>query len=181
MISLSHNFIFVHVPRTGGTAIETALQPYAEPVLTGVKEFCGPRRAFHKHATATMIRDGIGEVAFARAFKFTFVRDEKDWLTSNYRAGRGVHFPYITPDLVADQATFDSVKHAASFDEWLPRWLALCRPSQRAIFCEDGRPLVDFIGRFERLDEDFAEACHLIGLPPLALSRVNVSPRLTPV
>jgi hypothetical protein len=32
-----------------------------------------------------------------------------------------------------------------------------------------GRVVVDFIGRYERLEADFAEACRRIGIPPPAL------------
>ena len=40
---------------------------------------------------------------------------------------------------------------------------------------DDGRILVDVVGRFERLDEDMATVRQSLGLPPGALSRINSS------
>ena len=42
-----------------------------------------------------MIRDGIGEDAFSRAFKFGIVRNPWDWAMSNYLFNSGVHMPYV--------------------------------------------------------------------------------------
>ena len=40
---------------------------------------------------------------------------------------------------------------------------------------ENGTVIVDFIGRFERLQECFNEVCGCLGRPPVALPRINDS------
>jgi hypothetical protein len=41
-----------------------------------------------------------------------------------------------------------------------------------------GRQFVDFIGRFEQLQQDFDQVCRVIGLEPVALPRMNTTERL---
>jgi hypothetical protein len=44
---------------------------------------------------------------------------------------------------------------------------------QASLFDDDGRCLVDFIGRFEQLQQDFDAACDLAGIPRRQLPRTN--------
>ena len=63
MISLSKNFVFVHIPKTGGTSIEEALAPF---------EFLPQLAA--DHSNARHCRAVLGD-RWSRFFKFSFVRN----------------------------------------------------------------------------------------------------------
>ena len=43
------------------------------------------------------------------------------------------------------------------------------------IYDESGRLLVDFVGRFENLQQDFDEICKRIPIPPTSLPLINTS------
>ncbi len=45
------------------------------------------------------------------------------------------------------------------------------------ILDDNGHLLVDFVGRFENLQDDFVYVCQRIGLPHLSLPHVNASHR----
>ncbi|MCP4307798.1 MAG: sulfotransferase family protein, partial [bacterium] len=183
MIANDRSFAFVHVPKTAGTAIETALASYGAPV-SGIEEWHNPAtRPWHKHATARVIRDGLGDRAFGKAYKFGLVRHPVDWVFSNYFA-RTVHIPFREA-VLADMPDMESFLRLIdihnslrdkSFSEWLPMWIEYVRPSQRMMLCDDGgRILVDFVGRYENLQDDFAVICRQIGCPVTPLPRVNRS------
>jgi hypothetical protein len=67
-------------------------------------------------------------------------------------------------------------------DEWWPPYehAGEGEPHQRRdqmswLADNDGRVLVDFVGKVEQLDIDFGKVCDEIGLPRTALPRVNRS------
>ena len=170
MISHSHKFIFIHVPKTGGTAIEAYLGQYGETVLDGYVT----ESIYFKHATAADLRVKLGAPIYERYFRFAFVRNPWDWVASNYASGRGGHLPY----LLRAQTSLDqigAIKRAMSFGDWLEKWVAYCRPSQCLMLCDGARLVpIDFIGRYERLSADLRTACDRIGIPaPDPLPVVN--------
>lgn len=70
MICHKHKCIFIHVPKTGGTSIEWALQNKKVPIE-------------QKHKTSNEICE-LHPVAWEQYFKFTVVRNPWDWLVSWY-------------------------------------------------------------------------------------------------
>ena len=48
-------------------------------------------------------------------------------------------------------------------------------PQAEFLCDEDGRLMVDFVGRFESLDDDFRVVCSRLGLAPCRLPRLNQS------
>jgi hypothetical protein len=132
-------FELVHINKTGGTSIEAALD------IT------------HQHHTALEIRDRIGRQRWNDRFTFTIVRNPWDRAVSQYS------WRYRTEKT-----------EAPTFDEWVklayeqmdPRYYynpKMFMPQWFWIADEDGRNIVDFVGRFETLREDFATICARIG------------------
>jgi hypothetical protein len=169
MISHSHRFILVHVPRTGGTLVEAWLGRYGI-ALQGERNYDS---LYFKHAHAADMRRMMGE-EFERYFRFAVVRNPWDWTVSNYAYNRGLHRCYTkgtrydgarTPGRVPDWA------RDQRFADWLPWWLEELRPSQAALFSDEaGALLVDEVCRFETLREDVARISARLGLEP-ALQR----------
>ena len=130
-----HSFVFIHIPKTGGTSIRTALGMASVPY----------------HLTA---RDMWQIYPESRSkFSFAFVRNPWDRIVS-YAHSLRVGGDWHQPDKFA-------------------RWDLI--PQVDFILDDAGKPLVDFIGRFETLAEDFATICGHIGIPTPPLPHVNSS------
>ncbi|WP_395542086.1 sulfotransferase family 2 domain-containing protein [Neotabrizicola sp. sgz301269] len=181
ILSTSHNFIFVHVPKTAGTAMTAALESHA---VTGtrtplrralrwlpVRE--APDRAyFRKHETAAAMRAKLGPQVFDRFFRFTVVRNPFDHAVSHYEYLK----EFRNPRKAAEFA-------AMSFADYL-RWRSTARglfvPSfsvlpDQAHWLVDGagQLLVNRVMRFETLADDFAQAMEEVGLPGIRMKRIN--------
>lgn len=137
-------FIFVHINKTGGSSIERALG------------------APFQHLTALELREHLGDRRWADRFSFGFVRNPWDRVVSHY------HYRVKTNQTRLGERT-------VPFDEWVIRAYGERDPAyydqpkmfmpQHEWLCDhEGRQIVDFVGRFERLREDFAEACRRIGV-----------------
>ena len=75
MICHKRKFIFIHVPRTGGTSIE----------YQGFKRQLGVDEKF-KHLSLTKTKKQITKQQFSEYFKFSFVRNPWDLMISKYCA-----------------------------------------------------------------------------------------------
>ncbi len=82
MLSISHRFLFVHIPKTGGNSIQRILLPYSEDQIVAFAmqdgkerfEICG-RFTRHKHATLAEYHGRVPPELFAGLFKFCAVRN----------------------------------------------------------------------------------------------------------
>jgi hypothetical protein len=93
VLSLSHQWLFIHVPRTGGNSLQSALVPFSDDRLVadglrdGVERFevQGPVTRY-KHFSLQDYADALGADTLARLFKFTVVRDPWERAISWYFA-----------------------------------------------------------------------------------------------
>ena len=76
---------------------------------------------------------------------------------------------------VADKTQYGTwKKREMSFKRFLLKPFPLPHQQQfTRISDKEGRILVDFIGKFENLQEDFDEVCHRLGVDPKKLSHTN--------
>jgi hypothetical protein len=164
LISLSHKFIFVANLKTGSTSIEQALRPHSE--------ICMVRSEWGKHISLRH-----AELRFGRVFEliprsdffaFGALRDPVDWMVSFYLSHRSFQFrgtPLDTSDM--------------TFEEFLDRWVAAnadqIAPQITRLLDGKNEFGVDFVLRFEKLEEDLASVCALLGVPRVRLSRENAS------
>ena len=99
----------------------------------------------------------IGRKQFEKYFKFGFVRNPWDRVVSLYER--------TEPLIMKDKMTFDQ------FVDWIQYASATCIHSSPHRYQLDwfvdgsGNMLADFIGRFERLDADWATIAKKLGLP----------------
>jgi hypothetical protein len=86
IISKSKNFIYVHIEKTGGTSIETALSPYItkEDLLIGGIDFSIQNKdGLWKHSSIKDIEEYLGP-KHQEMYKFATVRDPKEIMISFY-------------------------------------------------------------------------------------------------
>ncbi|MCL4863236.1 MAG: sulfotransferase family 2 domain-containing protein [Caldilineaceae bacterium] len=136
--------VLIHINKTGGTSVGHALR------LRG------------GHWTAREKRAALGARAWAQKFSFAFVRNPWDrlvsqyhWRTRNNRTGLRTN-PLEFNDWVV-----------AVFGEKDPRYHdepKMFIPQLEWITDDDGRVMVDFVGRFENLAQDFELICRRLGV-----------------
>lgn len=173
IISHAHRFIFFAIPKTGTHSIRRALRVHMDKDdLEQVGLFENRSLPYpdiaalkHGHITAQQIRPVLGEEAFNAYFKFAIVRNPFDRFVS-YCA-----FVARTNGLFAanPRSFMRSILQARPFDH------ILFRPQSDFVADADGRLMVDFIGRVERLQSDYDRICDTIGIPRSELTRVNES------
>lgn len=163
--SESHKFIFFENPRTGTASIDRVLYKHGKNIK-GIPKW---RRHFKnfvrpsKHVSpyeATQICD------IENYFKFVFVRNPFGRMVSMYKYHNGLC-------VVDDKKKYQ----ASSFLDYLRVSEETGSLYSQLSWVSDpgGAILVDFIGRFESLQEDFNLVCSRIGLPELLLERTNIS------
>ena len=191
LISWKHKFLFIHIAKTGGTALTRALAPHARlkdqiayiggatPVLRrGLMQFCGGENyietitGFNAHATYRVAENALGGEALAPLTKAAFIRNPFTRAVSLYA--------HIKRN---DQHSRHQQFRNLSFEQALP---SLCETGATKqtnyLFRLGAREIaVDFIGSFERFEKDSAALAENLQLPtPLRLKRVNTDPGPVP-
>ena len=173
MISFSHKFLFVHVPKTAGNSIQGILRHYSEDRIVtregqdGVERFGveSEGRKLVKHSTLADYYRELGSERADGLFKFACVRNPWERMISFY----------FSP-------------HRGEVG-WSPRKF-------RQFVDKEVRPLRDFFAlgdekkagrspfenldhviRHDHLDSDFGEVCRRIGIPAQELPVRNKSSR----
>jgi hypothetical protein len=181
LLSVSHRFIFVHVPKTAGSSLHNALLPYARPdtrtfwrrVSRWLPIVESPERAhFRIHAPASEIRAKLSPEVYDRFLSFAVVRNPFDHAVSHYEYMKQYRSPRIARRF-ADM----------SFSDYLRFRLAPRRPWDRlfarmpdqSYFLVDraGRLLVSRLLHFETLSEEFRDLAAELGLTSRELPSVN--------
>lgn len=149
------DWVFIHINKTGGSSIEKALGMQFD------------------HRSARDKVAAIGRPAWNRKFSFSFVRNPWDKVVSHYHyrlktAQSG--FREDPPDFASWVRLAYAERDPRYFDQPL-----MFAPQMDWIGDQQDRILVNFVGRFERLQDDFAQVCERIGkqatLPHLKASQ----------
>lgn len=151
ILSQSHSFAFVHVPKTAGSSVFVALRAYCiHPELhwsnrwlrrVGIKVnhyAPWPYTEFRPHTPASVLESRLPADLFSRLFKFGFVRNPWDLLVSYW------NFIRQTPN----HRRHRRVMALSSLSHYVDYKIRRGAVSQVDMLCSrDGRLLVDFVGR----------------------------------
>ncbi len=171
LLSHRYQFLFVHIAKTGGTSVRSALNSlrWRDPSyylvwpahkLSGL---FGHRLGlkFPRHAHIIAAKEMLPAPYFDQLFKFAFVRNPWDLQVSSFH-----HIRRERPEAMQGIDDFNSFMRW-KFDPERPHQYhidtSLSLQSDYLVGLH-GETLVDFIGRYENLSEDFAEVCRLIGV-----------------
>ncbi len=178
LLSHTRRFLFVHIAKTGGTSMRAALRPYrwsgrygpAILLTSLMSQATRPRHRlgikFPRHAKAIAAKEMLPAEVFRELFKFVFVRNPWDLQVSSYH-----HIGREKPEVLSGVKTFPDFLRL-KFDPERPYdfMLDISRELQSDYLVDlHGETIVDFIGRYENLWEDFATVCERIGLGHLRL------------
>ncbi len=167
-ISIKFGLLFVHIPKTGGSSIEQALEVRGlenagtnEPV---------PDIAFGKldgvHLQHLTVREldarGYLDGPAKGYFRFSMVRNPWDRMVSEfeYQRRRGV----LEEQGLADFDEFVNAIRDGHFDDNVH-----FRPQVDFLVDDSGEIAVDQVGRFEKLASDFRSVCSAAGVAAPAL------------
>lgn len=174
--------IFIHIPKSGGTSVlgafrsagidfafdgdgiweRLAAHPRGPQVLRRLKTLCPINTLVHfaeKHLPAEILREFVADDMWQSSFKFAFVRNPWDLLVSTYFFIQSTKsaFDRMEPD-------FSNVIEHSDFSAFVRQYPLIAADQQAMLSDESGDKIVDFVGRFERLEEDFAYICGRVGV-----------------
>jgi hypothetical protein len=167
-VSKQLNCIFVHIPKTGGTSIETALDMFDDWKIEQPQKLFGLiastelqkhgfLSAFLQHLTFSEIQTISTD--WQDFFSFSFVRNPWDKMVSMYSNPD----PHMVKQ--ARQQGIELTK--ISFAEFINNTGKIQHIhllEQHKFIFDNNKQLVDFIGRFENLEADFQQLTKLIGI-----------------
>jgi hypothetical protein len=178
-ISHERRCVFIHVPKTGGTSIETALGLHGPWQDENRRTFFGmmgspdllalPRTsAFLQHLSIGEVQELAPEAR--EYFSFAFVRNPWDRMVSAYHR--------TDPHLLEQGRQVGIHLSGLSFAEFLSRTERIehahLREQAHFICDRSGTVRVDYTGRFETIEQDFRSVCRRLGVD-LPLPRLNTS------
>ncbi len=175
LISDRHRFIFVHVRKAAGTSLRQRLAPYALAPPRGrlnhllsraglIRDY--RRHEFRAHAPLLEAKRRMPVDRFASYFKFGFVRNPWERLVSEYE------FIRAHPEHHRHRRVLALPDFAAFVRFQIPRPDAY---QIHQLADERGALGADFVGRFERLQDDFDQVCARLGLRVPPLEHLNPS------
>jgi chondroitin 4-sulfotransferase 11 len=151
--------IFIHIPKTAGSSVvETLFGENSRHIPYFEYERANPRK-------------------FQRFFKFAFVRNPWDRVVSTYtflrRGGMNELDRNWSAQNLSQYPDFASFVRGWLNEENVWSWVHFV-PQAHFILNEQGTVMVDYVGRFERIDEDFAYVAHRLGRD-MRLGKTNQS------
>jgi hypothetical protein len=183
ILSHTHKFIFLCNGKTGTSSIESVLQPYqeGEEFEVGIDGLYTP-----KHVPPATLRSQLGPKIWDDYFTFTFVRNPWDWFVSQYFWNHDPD-PISKKKLVREPiATFreyqkkqneqSRLKTLERFTDrdihatykLLRRYRGIYEADSlfqyNYVYSAGGKKLIDFVGRFERITDDFQQIAERIGI-----------------
>lgn len=172
ILSNRYKFLYVHIAKTGGTSVRASLMslrwrdPYyfAQWICSRLSGLTGHRIAskLPRHSKIVCAQEMLPQEFFKSLYKFAFVRNPWDLQVSSYH-----HLKRERPFLLEGRESFEA------FTRWK---LDPARPYQYHLdtaitpmtdYLVDlhGNLLTDYIGRYERLHDDWAHICKHLGIP----------------
>jgi hypothetical protein len=176
LLSPRYQFLFVHIAKTAGTSVRAALErvrrrdPYYWLMFPchRLSHLTGHRLGtkFPRHAKAIAAKEMLPKEFYDSLFKFAFVRNPWDLQVSSFH-----HIRRERPHYMQGRDDFESFLRW-KLDPGRPYQYHIDTSIERQsdyVIDLHGNLILDFVGRYERLQDDFAEACRCIGIACPAL------------
>jgi hypothetical protein len=176
MICRAFECIFVHIPKAAGRSVEMYFmnrlnldrddETHRQQMLLNDND--DPARGTEKlsHLSSSEYVDCgyISQQDFDNYFKFSFVRNPWSRLVSEYRYR----------NFLSHKSFKDFVMHKLPKPGWDDKYRHVM-PQSDMLYDNNGRLLVDFVGKFENLQQDFDQVCIQLGFNDSRLPHINSS------
>ncbi len=187
IISHSHKFIFIKSFKTAGTSLESALSNHCsgDDVVTPLGDYVFNRNEkgewihqsmnagdYHQHDEANTIRSRVGQEIWDNYFKFSITRNPWDrvvslfnWKSRNdpeFKPRRRLHHRLGVPfnELRETRKLFSKFVKG----EW---------KTNDSFYLFDDELCVEFVIRYENLEDDIKEVCRWIGVAEVSLPHLK--------
>ena len=164
------NMIFVHIPKTAGSSITNALKKLNKSNEREKSPKIG------KHAKAFEIKYLLGCDIWQNYFSFAFIRNPWDLMVSSYNWWR-----QKAQTLPAHKRISDKILKM-SFEDFISSKYGSYMINERYgnyfdWISEDGKIIVDYIGKVEFIKEDWKKICEINDLKQISIPHINKSKR----
>jgi hypothetical protein len=180
MISIKNSFLFVHIPKTGGNSIQQILMNYSEDFVVsktagqdGLDRFNVVNEKYHtkKHSPLWYYKLMLPRSLYSDLFKFAIIRNPWDRAISYYFSPHRKVTEWNRDQFLS---TLEEVKPVGDYVRTIHPILSDVKNRLNL----PGKPLnsdMDYIMRFENLEDDFRIVCEKINIPFQALNHRNRS------
>jgi hypothetical protein len=163
MIGIKHQFIFVHIPKTAGNALQSILSAYSEDTIVVNANKDGAHRfglysayGTAKHSTLSDYFAALGPELFWSKRRFTCIRNPWERAISFYFSPHQGYHIWNRDKFIR---MLDKIQPMTAF----LRLSNATRPDQN----------LDFIIRYEQLHQDFSMLCDILGFTRKSLPVLN--------
>ena len=174
MICYELSCLYVHIPKTAGQSVEQffmdrlglSWENDRDRLLLGnnTDPQKGTEKLSHLSAAEYTRCGYIDQAGFDQLFKFSFVRNPWERIVSEYRYRNYFHH----------RSFRDFLRHRLPAPGWDDKYRHIMSQFDM-LHDEQGRLLVDFVGRFETLQADFDRVCAQLGIEESRLPHRNPS------
>jgi len=175
MIHIEKKFIFLEVPKTGTSSIISLLSSSNKDTTYRGWDECNKKYIQHLTINELIEFNYLKESFVKSAFKFAFVRNPWDRAVSgfNYRITNGGtgYSSYYSLKQYLHSYTHKPKEKSNDYYSIQQH----IKPQYDFAYDADGKQIVDFIGKFENLQEDFDIICDKIKIPQQKLPHKNKS------
>jgi len=174
MINHKHKYIFIHIPKCAGSSVEYVLdkQAYKDWNSNWDKN----NKIWKQHATADQYKQ-LYCPNYDQYFSFTFVRNPWDRAVSDYLwikkelkiEDSFKSYLLLTGDFDTPRLSYPNLNRSGRGDHIIPQ--------TDFILNSNDKQQVNFVGRFENIQQDFKNVCNKIGITHRALPHHNKTKR----
>ncbi|MDJ0729444.1 MAG: sulfotransferase family 2 domain-containing protein [Crocosphaera sp.] len=189
MISLSHNFIFVHIPKTGGTSIQSLLMKYSEDRIV-YKDKSNPNNSFwlfndqlslKKHSKLKEYKNKIDYDTYKKMFRFAVIRNPWDMMISWYFSPHSGRTQWDRDKFIKLLYSVPRPRNFLLLPSLKTRILEKIYENLKipdSLYNIKLDRDIDYLIKFENLESDWNKVCKLIGITPETLPKKHKSKRL---
>ncbi|WP_426430860.1 sulfotransferase family 2 domain-containing protein [Winogradskyella sp. HB-48] len=181
MISHAHKCIFIHIPKTAGSSINSFFHPdvkfhFKNADYDRLFGWCPKRKLHMQHATASQLLETelISEEIWNTYYKFTFVRNPWDRSYSDYLwMKQFANIKDSFKNYMRQAGDFTTILNDNTKDTFLGDHIL----GQHKFFDLKGPLEVDFLGRFENFSNDIQTVLKTVGINRQFNKNLNKSKR----
>jgi Sulfotransferase family len=191
IVSHTHKYIFIKSLKTAGTSIEAALSQHCvgDDMVTPLGDYWFNRdergkwihssmnaEGFSQHDPASEVKRKVPPDVWDNYFKFSIVRNPWDRVVSLF-SWEARNRPEMKPAKRFYHRLGVPFNEFKETKRLFREFVAGDWTTNDRFYLIDGQPCLDYVIRYERLAEDFAQVCGRVGLPMVALPHLKTGLR----